>query len=80
MLRGAFDDGIRACAIVLVHGYRYPAHGEASPSSLAPSASYVGEPRSEPADEAVSRATRPLSTRTPSCAATLRRWKPICPA
>ena len=25
-LRAAFDDGIRACAIVLVHGYRYPAH------------------------------------------------------
>ena len=22
----AFDDGIRACAIVLLHGYRYPAH------------------------------------------------------
>src|SRR5437588_2674808 len=25
-LCAAFDDGIRACAIVLVHGYRYPAH------------------------------------------------------
>src|SRR6266576_3919326 len=25
-LRAAFDDGIRACAIVLVHGYRYPEH------------------------------------------------------
>ncbi|HEX7328326.1 MAG TPA: hydantoinase B/oxoprolinase family protein, partial [Casimicrobiaceae bacterium] len=28
-LRGAFDDGIRACAIVLMHGYRYPQHEEA---------------------------------------------------
>jgi 5-oxoprolinase (ATP-hydrolysing) len=25
-LRAAFDRGIRACAIVLMHGYRYPAH------------------------------------------------------
>lgn len=25
-LRAAFDRGIRACAIVLLHGYRYPAH------------------------------------------------------
>src|SRR6187399_442938 len=25
-LRGAFARGIRACAIVLMHGYRYPAH------------------------------------------------------
>ena len=25
-LRGAFERGIRACAIVLMHGYRYPAH------------------------------------------------------
>ncbi|HWZ74226.1 MAG TPA: hydantoinase B/oxoprolinase family protein [Casimicrobiaceae bacterium] len=25
-LRAAFDEGIRACAIVLMHGYRYPAH------------------------------------------------------
>ena len=25
-LREAFDDGIRACAIVLMHGYRYPRH------------------------------------------------------
>ncbi|HEY8622305.1 MAG TPA: hydantoinase B/oxoprolinase family protein, partial [Casimicrobiaceae bacterium] len=25
-LRAAFDDGIRACAIVLLHGYRYPTH------------------------------------------------------
>src|SRR5256714_3369566 len=25
-LRAAFDDGIRACGIVLLHGYRYPAH------------------------------------------------------
>src|SRR5437762_3165040 len=25
-LCAAFDDGIRACAIVLLHGYRYPAH------------------------------------------------------
>src|SRR5699024_9442380 len=25
-LQAAFDNGIRACAIVLVHGYRYPDH------------------------------------------------------
>jgi 5-oxoprolinase (ATP-hydrolysing) len=25
-LRAAFDDGVRACAIVLLHGYRYPKH------------------------------------------------------
>lgn len=25
-LQAAYDDGIRACAIVLIHGYRYPAH------------------------------------------------------
>jgi len=25
-LRAAFESGIRACAIVLMHGYRYPAH------------------------------------------------------
>ena len=25
-LQTAYDDGIRACAIVLMHGYRYPAH------------------------------------------------------
>jgi 5-oxoprolinase (ATP-hydrolysing) len=25
-LRAAFEEGIRACAIVLMHGYRYPAH------------------------------------------------------
>src|SRR6202790_5555104 len=25
-LRAAFDDGVRACAIVLLHGYRYPRH------------------------------------------------------
>src|SRR5450631_924991 len=25
-LRAAFDDGIRACAIVLMHAYRYPVH------------------------------------------------------
>src|SRR5438128_3534165 len=25
-LRTAYDDGIRACAIVLMHGYRYPEH------------------------------------------------------
>jgi 5-oxoprolinase (ATP-hydrolysing) len=25
-LQTAYDDGIRACAIVFVHGYRYPAH------------------------------------------------------
>jgi 5-oxoprolinase (ATP-hydrolysing) len=28
-LRGAFERGIRACAIVLMHGYRYPAHERA---------------------------------------------------
>ena len=26
LLRAAFDDGIGACAIVLMHGYRYPVH------------------------------------------------------
>lgn len=26
LLQSAYDDGIRACAIVLLHGYRYPAH------------------------------------------------------
>src|SRR5699024_3294269 len=25
-LQAAFDDGIRACAVVLMHGYRYPEH------------------------------------------------------
>ncbi|MEL6814751.1 MAG: hydantoinase/oxoprolinase family protein, partial [Cyanobacteria bacterium J06598_3] len=25
-LKAAFDDGIRACAIALIHGYRYPTH------------------------------------------------------
>jgi 5-oxoprolinase (ATP-hydrolysing) len=25
-LNAAYDDGIRACAIVLIHGYRYPGH------------------------------------------------------
>jgi 5-oxoprolinase (ATP-hydrolysing) len=25
-LQAAYDDGIRSCAIVLLHGYRYPAH------------------------------------------------------
>jgi 5-oxoprolinase (ATP-hydrolysing) len=33
-LRAAFDNGIRACAIVLMHGYRYPAH-EARLAALA---------------------------------------------
>ncbi len=28
-LRAAFDDGIRACAIVLMHAYRHPAHERA---------------------------------------------------
>src|SRR5439155_12878044 len=28
-LRAVYDDGIRACAIVLVHGYRYPQHERA---------------------------------------------------
>jgi len=25
-LQAAYDDGIRSCAIVLMHGYRYPNH------------------------------------------------------
>ncbi|MGP1396783.1 MAG: hydantoinase B/oxoprolinase family protein [Inquilinaceae bacterium] len=33
-LQAAFDDGIRACAIVFMHGYRYPAH-EAAVADLA---------------------------------------------
>src|SRR5439155_3755128 len=33
-VRGAFDDGFRACAIVLMHGYRYPEH-EAKLAALA---------------------------------------------
>jgi 5-oxoprolinase (ATP-hydrolysing) len=39
-LRAAFDDGIRACAIVLMHGYRYPAH-EASLAGLARSMGFT---------------------------------------
>jgi 5-oxoprolinase (ATP-hydrolysing) len=39
-LRGAFDDGIRACAIVLMHGYRYPAH-EARLAELARAIGFV---------------------------------------
>src|SRR3546814_5534603 len=33
-LEAAFADGIRACAIVFMHGYRYPAH-EAAVAKLA---------------------------------------------
>ncbi|MEO5733228.1 MAG: hydantoinase B/oxoprolinase family protein [Rubrivivax sp.] len=33
-MQAAFDDGIRACAIVFMHGYRYPAH-EAAAAALA---------------------------------------------
>ena len=32
-LRGAFDRGIRACAIVLMHGYRHPRTSASSPRS-----------------------------------------------
>lgn len=39
-LRGAFDDGIGACAIVLMHGYRYPAH-EAKLAELARTIGFV---------------------------------------
>src|SRR6266566_346468 len=39
-LRAAFDDGVRACAIVLVHGYRYPAH-EARLAELARAIGFV---------------------------------------
>src|SRR5450759_1122522 len=39
-LRAAFDDGIRACAIVLMHGYRYPAH-EARLAELARAIGFV---------------------------------------
>ena len=39
-LRGAFDDGIRACAIVLMHGYRYPTH-EARLAELARAIGFV---------------------------------------
>jgi 5-oxoprolinase (ATP-hydrolysing) len=39
-LRAAFDDGIRACAIVLMHGYRYPAH-EARLAELARSIGFT---------------------------------------
>ena len=33
-LRAAFDDGIRACAVLFMHGYRHPAH-EAAVADLA---------------------------------------------
>ncbi len=33
-LRAAFDDGIRACAVLFMHGYRHPAH-EAAVTDLA---------------------------------------------
>ncbi len=39
-LRSAFDDGIRACAIVFMHGYRYPAH-EAAAAALAREIGYA---------------------------------------
>src|SRR6266436_5268620 len=39
-LRAAFDDGVRACAIVLVHGYRYPAH-EARLAELARTIGFI---------------------------------------
>ena len=39
-LRAAFDDGIRACAIVLMHGYRYPAH-EARLAELARAIGFI---------------------------------------
>src|SRR5437879_5439989 len=39
-LRGACGDGIRACAIVLVHGYRYPAH-EARLAELARAIGFI---------------------------------------
>lgn len=40
-LQTAYDDGIRACAIVLLHGYRYPAHEQ----HLAAIARQVGFPQ-----------------------------------
>jgi 5-oxoprolinase (ATP-hydrolysing) len=39
-LRAAFDRGIRACAIVLLHGYRFPAH-EAQIAKLAGELGYT---------------------------------------
>ena len=39
-LRTAYDDGMRACAIVLMHGYRYPEH-EARLATLARAIGYT---------------------------------------
>ena len=39
-LRAAFDDGVRACAIVLLHGYRYPKH-EARLAELARNIGFI---------------------------------------
>ena len=44
-LRAAFADGLRAVAIVLVHGYRFPEHEQQLAGITGPSAS----PRSRPA-------------------------------
>ena len=52
--RGAYADGIRAVAIVLMHGYRYPAHEQALAALARDDRLHagLGVARGEPADEA----------------------------
>ena len=52
--RRAFDAGIRACAIVFMHGYRYTAHEQAAARAGARDRLHPGQrlARGQPADEA----------------------------
>ena len=68
-----------ACAIVFMHGYRYPAHEQAAAALRARDRLHAGQrlARGQPADEAGRRAATPRwSTPTcrRSCAATSSRW------
>ena len=83
-LQAAFDAGIRACAIVFMHGYRYTAHEQAAARAGARDRLHAGQrlARGQPADEAGRRAATPPSS-TPtcrrSCAATSTRSRAQMP-
>ena len=79
------DAGIRACAIVFMHGYRYTAHEQAAARAGARARLHPGQrlARGQPADEAGVARRHHGGRRLPvarSCAATSTRWPRRCPA
>ena len=81
-LQAAFDDGIRACAIVFMHGYRYTAH-EASAARLARDIGFTQVSVSHevsPLMKLVARGDTTVvdATWARSCAAMSIRWRARC--